>query len=121
MVHKKINEKDEEVIDRVQITRGERPLPENLDWIEAPESCTLHEETLVARYDENMRYLSDEDWFKKQGKKDPRGRWYNKETRESKLIYGIEETVDETVWTQAAPLENEAYQFFDETNNCWAV
>jgi hypothetical protein len=86
-----------------------------------PADATLHPETPVARYDENMRYLTDEEWLKKQGKKDLRGRWYNKETRETKLVYGLEETVDETEWTQAAPLEKEPYQKFDGKKNKWVV
>jgi hypothetical protein len=109
-------------IDRVQVTReNEKPLPEYLEWIEDPPDATLHPETPVERYDTNMRYLTDEEWLKKQGRKDPRGRWYNKETRDTKLVYCLEETVDETEWTQAAPLENEAYQYFDKANNCWAA
>jgi hypothetical protein len=109
-------------IDRVQVTReNEKPLPEYLEWIEDPPDATLHPETPVERYDTNMCYFTDEEWLKKQGRKDPRGRWYNKKTRDTKLVYGLEETVDETEWTKEAPLEEELFQFFAEANNCWAV
>jgi hypothetical protein len=109
-------------IDRVQITReNEKPVPANLDWKQSPSNNILHPETTVERYDDNMRYLTDEEWLKKQGRKDPRGRWYNKETRDTKLVYGLEETVDEIVWTQAAPLDNESHQKFDDTKKNWVV
>jgi hypothetical protein len=110
-------------IDRVQITReNEKPLPEDKDWILSPTNNELHEETSLERYDENMRYLTDEEWLKKKNRKDWRGRWYNKEKiGETMLIYGIEETVDETEWTQIAPLENEPHQKFDKAKNKWVA
>jgi hypothetical protein len=109
-------------IDRVQVTReNEKPLPENLEWKQSPTNNALHPETPVARYDENMRYLTDEEWLKKQGKKDPRGRWHNKETRETKLVYGLDEAVDEAEWTKDAPIDNEPYQKFDGKKNKWVV
>jgi hypothetical protein len=37
------------------------------------------------------------------------------------LIHTIEETVDETEWTQTAPLENEPHQKFDKAKNKWVV
>jgi hypothetical protein len=111
-----------EVIDRIQILReGESPLPANKDWKLSPTNNILHEETPIARYDENMRYLTDEEWLKKQGRKDLRGRWYNKDTRETQLIRGFDETVDESEWTQDAPIENEPYQKWDEKKKKWVV
>jgi hypothetical protein len=68
-----------------------------------------------------MRYLTDEEWLKKQGRKDPRGRWYNKETRESEMVYDINKIVDETVFTQEVPLENETHQKFDDAKKKWIV
>jgi hypothetical protein len=110
-------------IDQVQITReGVKPLPENLKWLEAPPDAELHPETPVERYEKKtMRYLDDQEWLKKHGRKDQRGRWYNKETREQKLVMSIEESVDEAVYTRDAPIGNEPYQFFDETEKCWTV
>jgi len=109
-------------IDRVQITReGEKPLPENLDWKKSPNDAVIHPETPVDRYDNNMRYLTDEEWLKKQGRKDQRGRWYHKEKQgETKTVYDIDETVDEE-WTREAPLENESCQMWDEAKNKWVV
>jgi hypothetical protein len=112
-----------EVIDRIQILRdGENPLPANKNWKLSSANNTLHEETPVERYDENMRYLTDEEWLKKQGRKDLRGRWYSKDKiGETKLVYGLDETVDETEWTQDAPMENEPYQKFDNAKKKWVV
>jgi hypothetical protein len=81
----------------------------------------LYPETPVERYDENMRYLTDEEWLKKQGRKDPRGRWHNKETREQRTVNSINETVDETAWTREAPIDNEPYQKFDNKKQKWVV
>jgi hypothetical protein len=119
----KLNEKNEEVIDRIQILReGENPLPANKNWKLSPTNNVLYEETPIARYDENMRYLEDDEWLKKQGRKDLPGCWYSKtKTGETMLIYSIEETVDESEWTQTAPLENEPYQKFDKAKNKWVV
>jgi hypothetical protein len=111
------------LIDRVQILRdGEKPLPENLNWILSPTNNILHSETPIERYDTNMRYLSDEEWLKKQGKKDNRGRWYHKEKiGEILLIYGIDETIDENEYTKEAPIENEPYQKFDNKKKKWVI
>jgi hypothetical protein len=110
-------------IGRVQITReNEKPLPENLDWKLSPTNNVLHEETPIERYDANMRYLNDDEWLKKQGRKDNRGRWYHKEKiGETILIYGLDETVDENKYTREAPIEKEPYQIFDETENKWVI
>jgi len=110
-------------IGRVQVTReNEKPLPENLDWKLSPTNNVLHEETPIERYDANMRYLDDDEWLKKQGRKDNRGCWYHKEkTGETKLIYGIDETIDENQYTKEAPIENEPYQKFDNKKNKWIV
>jgi len=111
------------MIDRVQITReNEKPLPANLEWILSPTNNVLHGETPIERYDENMRYLNDEERLKKQGKKDNRGRWYHKEKiGETKLVYGLDEAVDENEYTQEAPIENELHQKFDNKKNKWIV
>jgi hypothetical protein len=110
-------------IDRVQIMRDdEKPLPEDKDWKLSPTNNELHEETFLERYDENMRYLTDEEWLRKQSRKDLRGRWYSKDKiGETMLIHMIEETVDETEWTQTAPLENEPHQKFDKAKNKWVI
>jgi hypothetical protein len=109
-------------IDRVQITReNESPVPANLDWKQSPANNVIHPETPVERYDDNMRYLTDEEWLKKQGRKDPRGCWYNKETRESEMVYDINKIADETVFTQEIPLDNEPHQKFDDTKKKWIV
>jgi len=110
-------------INRVQITReGEKPAPHNLEWKQSPNNNILHPETLIERYDDNMCYLTDEEWLAKQGKKDFRGRWYSKEKPEEiKLVNNIDETVDENEWTKEPPLEDEPYQFFDNEIKQWVV
>lgn len=109
-------------IDRIQITReGEKPIPENLEWIKSPTNNVLHAETPVERYDADMRYLSDEEWLKKQGKTDKRGRWYHKETMNSRVVYSVDEIVDENKETQVPPIENEPYQNWNEKKQKWEV
>ena len=105
------------------ITReGVKPLPENKEWIKSPTNNTLHMETPVERYDENMKFLNDEEWLKKQGKKDPRGKWYHKgREKQDVQIYGSDAESPGDDYTQEPPLENEAYQKFDEKKKKWVV
>jgi polyhydroxyalkanoate synthesis regulator phasin len=120
----KLNEKGEEVIDRVQPVReGESPLPETKDWKLWNGTETLPaKDTPLTRYDlATGKILSDDEWCAKQGKKNPVGFWYNKTTQERTQIYAADATVDETEWTQDAPIENEPYQKFDNAKKKWVV
>jgi hypothetical protein len=119
----KIDANGVEVIDLVQKTReGEKPVPANKNWKLSPTGNTPHEETPAARYDENMRYLTDEEWLKKQGKKDPRGRWYHKDrTKQDVTILNADSAAPGDEYTQEPPLENEAHQKFDEQKKKWVV
>jgi len=111
-----------EVFDRVQPCRGDqKPVPEKLNWKLFKGTTSPARETPVERYDDNGRYLSDEEWLKKQNKKDPRGRWYHKETKEQITIYGIDALPLCNDYTQKPPLENEPYQYFDEDADDWVV
>jgi hypothetical protein len=110
-------------IDRIQITReGEKPVPENLEWVKSPTNNVIHPETPVERYDEKMRYLSDEEWLKKQGRKDPRGRWYHKGREKPEVeIYSEDALPPGDDYTKEQPIENEPYQYFDEKKNRFVV
>jgi len=82
----------------------------------------LHPETPVARYDENMRYLSDQEWLKKQGKKDPRGRWHHKgREKQEVVIYDVDSAGPGNEYTQVPPKENEPHQYYDEKTEAWIV
>ena len=110
-------------IDFVQIAReGEKPKPESKQWIKSPNNNVLHPETPIERYDENMRYLSDQEWLKKQGKKDPRGKWHHKgREKQEVVIYDIDNAGPGNEYTQLPPLANEPHQYFDEETGAWIV
>lgn len=110
-------------IDRVSITHGERPLPEEEDWRVAPNNAVLTPETELARYEEEtMRYLTDEEWLEKQGKPDPRGRWHHKDRAKQDItIFSVDSEPPGEEWTQEPPLPNEPYQYFDEASERWEV
>ena len=110
-------------IDRVQIMReGETPLPKDLEWIRSPNNNVLHPESPIARYDESMRYLTDAEWLKKQGKKDPRGRWHHKgREKQEVVIYDVDSAGPGDEYTQLPPLANEPHQYYDEKAEAWIV
>jgi len=112
-----------EKIDDVCILReGEAPMPANKNWIKSPTNNVLHPESPIARYDENMRYLSDQEWLKKQGKKDPRGRWHHKgRTKQEIIIFDVESDGPGNEYTQVPPKENEPHQYYDEETEAWIV
>jgi hypothetical protein len=110
-------------IELVQIApEGEKPKPENKEWIKSPNNHVLHPETPIERYDENMRYLSDQEWLKKQGKKDPRGKWHHKKREKQEVdINDIDSAGPGNDYTQLPPLANEPHQYFDEEAGAWIV
>jgi hypothetical protein len=75
----------------------------------------------VEWFDENMHRIPDDELVKQGKRIDKRGRWFNKETREQKQIYNLDEPIDESQYTQAAPIENESYQLFDKKKNKWVI
>lgn len=105
-------------IDRVQA--GESPAGE-ADWKEAPEDWDGTSGDKLEWFDKNMRRISDNELVEQGKRKNKRGRWYNKETIETKLIYDMDEDIDENSWTKDAPIESEPYQKFDRQKNKWIV
>ena len=103
-------------INRVQVTHdSDKPMPENLDWKLSPTNNIIHPDTPIERYDENIRYLTDEEWLKKQGKKDPSGKYYNKDrTKQDVEIYGIDAVPPGDEYTKEQPIADEPYQVFDK-------
>jgi hypothetical protein len=61
-------------------------------------------------FDENKIRIQDNVLVERGKRVDNRGCWYNKETKESKQIYGIDEAIDEIKWTREPPLQNESFQ-----------
>jgi len=114
--------KDGKIGDVCILKEGEKPKSENKQWIKSPTNNVLHPESPIARYDENMRYLSDQEWLKKQGKKDPRGRWHHKGREKQEVeIYDVDSTGPGDEYTQLPPLKNEPHQYFDEKAEVWIV
>jgi len=114
--------KDEKIGDVCILREGDAPQPESKQWIKSPNNNVLHPETPIARYDENMRYLSDQEWLKKQGKKDPRGRWHHKgREKQEVVIYDVDSAGPGDEYTQLPPLANEPHQYYDEKAEAWIV
>jgi hypothetical protein len=104
------------------LREGETPKPESKQWKKSPNNNVLHPETPFARYDENMRYLSDQEWLKKQGRKDPRGRWHHKRREKQEVVINDVDSVEPSnEYTQLPPLANEQHQYFNEETGAWIV
>jgi len=75
-------------------------------------------------FDEKYYRIPDEK-LAKQGKRiDNTGIWYNKETKEPKVIKDLDVEIDKNEWTKKMPIDNEddkPYQFFDKQKDDWAV
>lgn len=94
--------------------------PDGEGWELVPNDFTGCPGEKIDRFDSvtKRRYTDAE--LVDQGKMiDKRGRWYNKETREEKIIRELDEDVDEDEFTRAAPIEGESYQLFDGSQ--WIV
>jgi len=96
-------------------------IPEGEDWKKAPDNWNGTSGDKIDWFDKNMNRIPDE-ILVRQGKRiDKRGYWFNKETRTTKQIFNMDEAIDEDLWTNIMPLENEAYQIFDEKENKWII
>jgi len=73
----------------------------------------------VEWFDDNMRRIPDENLVRQGIRVDKRGLWYNKITGEKKYIHNLDVSIDETLYTKAAPIKNESYQKFE--NNEWII
>jgi hypothetical protein len=114
------------VIDEVGIERigdveyGDHYPEREGDWLEAPNDWGGNKGEMLAWFDDAMRRIPDAT-LAEQGKRiDNIGLWYNKETRETKMIrdYGIP-IGDE--YTRSPPLQNELFQKWDEDADCFIV
>ena len=104
-------------IDRIQ--DGETPAGEG-DWKEAPADWNGNHGDKLEWFDENMRRIPDDDLVKQGRRSDNRGRVYNVEDQTQRIIHHLDEPLTENE-TQEAPLENEAFQFFDRAKKRWVV
>jgi polyhydroxyalkanoate synthesis regulator phasin len=92
------------------------------DWIEVPQNFMGRLGDKWPEWFDNGRRINDDILVKSGKRKDMRGRWYHKEKiGETTLIYGIDETIDETEYTKEAPIGNEPYQKFDNKKNKWVI
>jgi hypothetical protein len=100
-------------VDRIRQSRSaEPPGPE---WQKVPNDWGGSSGDDTAWFDEAGRRVPDEQLVEDGKREDSRGHWHHKQNiGETKLIYKLDEAPGED-WTREAPLENEAYQTWDET------
>jgi len=104
-------------IDRIMQTDDESPGPE---WKEAPNDWYGNHGDKLEWFDGTMCRISDELLVKNGIRKDNRGRVYNINDRNSRLIYSLDEELAEDE-TKEEPLKDEPYQYFNKQNKKWVV
>jgi hypothetical protein len=111
--------KKNNAVDRVRQTHdNEAPGPE---WSKVPDDWNGNPEDKLSWFDENMRRIPDTELVKSGIRKDNRGIWYSTETvGESKRIQAPDVEPGEG-WTREKPLENEAFQKWDNTAKIFVV
>jgi hypothetical protein len=106
-------------VSRVRQTRSaEPPGPE---WRQVPNDWGGNSGDDAAWLDEAGRRVPDARLVEEGKRRDNRGLWFRKQNAgETKRVYNLDEVPGED-WTREAPLENEAYQTWDEAAGSWAV
>jgi hypothetical protein len=105
-------------IDRIRQTPDEVSPGE--EWEKVPNEWGGSSGDKLAWFDDDMRRIPDEDLVERNIRKDNRGAWYNKDTREAKIIHDLDKEPG-AGWTKEPPLENEPYQKWDEAAGAWVV
>jgi hypothetical protein len=91
------------------------------EWTEVPDSFSGSHGEKAEWFDDNWLRIPDV-VLVTQGKRiDDRGTWYNKETRKEEIVRDFDVEIDKTLYTKEKPIENEAYQRWDEHENNWVV
>ena len=92
------------------------------DWQECPDDYYKYIGQSLDWFDKEGHRMPDDTLVKQGKRKDNSGRWYNKhKIGETQLIHGLDTPVDETIWTRLAPIENEAFQEWDESAKNYKV
>jgi hypothetical protein len=89
-------------------------------WKKVPNDWNGNPKDDLAWFDSDMCRIPDIKLVEKGVRKDNRGVWYNKKTKERKNIYSMDEDID-TGWTREAPPENEFYLRWEEASGAWIV
>jgi hypothetical protein len=90
------------------------------DWIIVPDNWGGAMGDKLDWFDTDMRRIPDADLVKQEKRKDNRGTWFNKNSRETKKIYGLDEEPGQD-WIRKAPLEGEPYQKWDQVSESWTI
>jgi hypothetical protein len=90
------------------------------EWQEVPNDWNGNPGDKLEWFDGDMRRIPDMDLVEMGIRKDNRGAWFNKDTREKKNVYGLDEEPGED-WTREEPVENEPYQKWDDETGTWIV
>jgi hypothetical protein len=90
------------------------------EWEKVPDDWGGNPEDRLDWFDTDMRRIPDTDLVKRNIRKDNRGIWYNKNTRETKSIHDLDKEPGAD-WTKEAPLENEPCQKWDGVAGSWIV
>jgi hypothetical protein len=110
-----ITKKDNKVERICQTGTGVSPGPE---WSKVPNDWNGNQEDSLDWYDADMRRIPDSELVGQGKRKDNRGIWFNKKSRETKIISALDKEPGEG-WTREAPIENEPYQKWSEDSGSW--
>jgi hypothetical protein len=108
--------KEDGKIDRIRQTDDD--VPQGEEWEKVPDDWGGSSGDKLAWFDAAMRRVPDADLVGRNIRKDNKGVWYNKNTREIKIIYGLDKEPGAD-WTKEKPVENEPYQKWDEAAGAW--
>jgi hypothetical protein len=100
-----------------QIPGQESPGPE---WTRAPNDWEGESGDNLAWYDTDLRRIPDEELISSGIRKDNRGVWYSTEDGKERPITKLDVEPGEG-FTREKPLENEAFQNWDESSKSWVV
>jgi hypothetical protein len=90
------------------------------NWQKVPNDWNGNHGDKLAWFDADMRRIPDTDLIESGLRIDNRGVWYNKNSKETKNIYNLDEEPGEG-WTKKKPIVNESYQKWDENTDSWLV
>jgi hypothetical protein len=75
----------------------------------------------LAWFDESGHRIPDDRLAADGLRADNRGRWYHTQTRETMLVYKLDDPAPGPEWTKSEPLPGEPYQKYDQETEGWIV